>query len=120
MVKRIPDFPDNVLAFTAEGTVTVKDYESVIIPTVEAIFSRREKVRFLYHLGDMFTGFEAGAMWDDAKVGFKHLTGWEKMALVSDVDWIRAALKIFGLAIPGQVRVFRNSEFAEAKKWVCE
>jgi hypothetical protein len=59
-------------------------------------------------------------MWDDAKLGMKHLTGWEKMALVSDVEWIRRAVKIFGLAIPGHIRVFHNSELAEAKRWVAE
>ena len=42
------------------------------------------------------------------------------MAVVSDVDWIRAAVKIFGLAIPGQVRVYHNLELAEATRWISE
>ena len=120
MVEQIPNLPDNVLGFTAKGTVTSHDYESVIIPAVEALFSRQNKVRFLYHLGESFSGFEAAAMWDDTKLGLKHLAGWEKMALVSDVDWVRAAVKIFGLAIPGQVRVFHNRELAQATLWVAE
>jgi len=118
MVEKIPDLPDNVLGFTAKGKVTANDYESVIIPAVEALFSRRGKVRFLYYLGEDFTGFEAAAMWDDMKLGLKHLAGWERVALVSDVEWIRAAVKVFGLAIPGEVRAFPNREFAEATRWV--
>jgi hypothetical protein len=35
MVEKIPDLPDNVLGFTAKGTVTASDYESVIIPAVD-------------------------------------------------------------------------------------
>ena len=120
MVEQIPDLPDNVLGFTAKGTVTSDDYESVIIPAVEALFSRQSKVRFLYHLGEAFSGFEAGAMWDDTKLGLKHLGGWEKMAVVSDIEWVRAAVKVFGLAIPGQVRVFHNRELAQATRWVTE
>jgi hypothetical protein len=120
MIEQILDLPDNVLGFTAKGTVTANDYESVIIPAVEELFSRQSKVRFLYHLGEDFTGFEAAAMWDDTKLGLKHLTGWERMAVVSDVEWIRAAIKIFGLAMPGHVRVFHNSELAEAKRWISE
>ena len=54
MVERIPGLPDTVLGFTAKGTVTANDYESVIIPAVEAVFSRQSKVRFLYHLGEDF------------------------------------------------------------------
>jgi hypothetical protein len=120
MVERIPDVPPNVLAFRAKGKVTADDYESVIIPAVEATFARHEKVRFLYHLGAEFAGFEPAAVWDDTKLGLKHLTGWEKMAVVSDVEWIRVALRIFGLAIPGQVRVFHDRELDEARRWVTE
>ncbi len=120
MIEQIPDLPDNVLGFTAKGTVTANDYESVIIPAVETLFTRHSKVRFLYHLGEEFSGFEAAAMWDDTKLGLKHLKGWETMAIVSDVEWVRAAVKVFGLAIPGHVRVFHNRELAQATRWVTE
>lgn len=120
MIEQITDLPPNVLGFKAIGTVTAKDYESVIIPTVESMFGQRGTIRFLYHLGEEFSGFEVGAMWDDTKLGLKHLAGWEKMALVSDVEWLRAAVKFFGLAIPGHVRVFHNRELAEAKQWVAQ
>jgi hypothetical protein len=120
MVEQIPGLPENVVGFAAKGTVTADDYESVIIPAVEAMFSRLNKIRFLYQLGEEFSGFEAGAMWDDTKLGLKHLRGWERMAVVSDVEWIRAAVKVFGLAIPGQVRAFHNREFAEAMQWIAE
>jgi hypothetical protein len=63
---------------------------------------------------------EESAMWDDTKLGLKHLTGWERMAIVSDIEWIRAAIKIFGLVIPGHVRVFYNNELAEATRWISE
>jgi hypothetical protein len=119
MVERIPNLPDTVLGFRAKGKVTAKDYESVIIPAVEAMFSRRDKVRFLYHLGEDFSGFEAAAVWDDTKLGLKHFSGWERLAVVSDVEWIRAAVRVFGIAMPGHVRVFHNRELTEAIGWVC-
>lgn len=120
MIEAITDLPDNVLGFAAKGTVTADDYESVIMPAVDAMFSRREKVRFLYLLGEGFTGFGLGAMWDDTKLGLKHLRGWERMAVVSDVEWVRAAVRVFGLAMPGHVRVFHNDEIAEATRWISE
>lgn len=120
MVEQITDLPSNVLGFTAKGKVTADDYESVIIPAVEALFSREEKVRFLYHLGEAFSGFEAAAVWDDTKLGLKHLKGWERMAVISDIEWVRMGLKVFGLVIPGHVRVFHNRELEEAKRWVTE
>ena len=120
MVQQIPNLPDKVLGFSAQGTVTASDYESVIIPAVEDHFARHGKVRFLYHLGEGFTGIEPAAAWDDAKLGFKHFAGWEKMAVVSDVEWIRTALKILGLAMPGHVRVFHNGQLADATRWITE
>jgi hypothetical protein len=118
MVERIPGLPDNVVGFAAKGKVTSDDYETQIIPAVESIFAKFEKARFLYVLGDDFEGFEASAMWDDTKLGMKHITGWERMAVVSDIEWIRNAIRIFGLAIPGHVRVFHIGELEEARRWV--
>jgi hypothetical protein len=120
MIEKIPELPNNILGFTAKGTITANDYESVIIPAVEELFSRKEKIRFLYQLGEDVKGFEAAAMWDDMKLGLKHLPGWERIAIVSDIEWIRAAIKIFGLVIPGHVRVFHNNELAEATRWISE
>ncbi len=120
MINKIANLPDNVLGFTAKGTVTADDYETVVIPAMEALFSKHRKVRFLYHLGQDFFGFEAKAVWDDTKLGLKRLTGWERLAVVSDVAWIREAIRVVGLAIPGHVRVFHNSELTEAVRRVTE
>ncbi len=120
MIEQIPDLPDNAIGFAAKGTVTAHDYESILIPAVEALFSRHDQVRFLYHLGEDFSRFEFAAMWDDTKLGLKQLTGWEKMAVVSDVEWLRIAIRVFGLAIPGQLRVFHNRELTTAIRWISE
>jgi SpoIIAA-like len=120
MIEKMTGLPDNVLGFTARGKVTANDYETVLIPAVEALFARQPKVRLLYHLGKDLAGFEAAAMWDDAKVGFKHFSGWDRIAVVSDIEWMRAAIRFFGLMMPGQVRVFHEAELAEAKRWISE
>src|SRR5919109_1908221 len=120
MIEQILDFPDNVLGFSANGTVTVSDYETVIIPAVEAMLSRHPKVRLFYHLGEDFSGFEMAALWEDTKIGLKHLASWDRIAVVTDVDWIRAAMKVFGFLLPGHIRIFHNSELGSARKWVIE
>jgi len=120
MIEKLVDFPPNTLAFSAKGTVTANDYETVIIPAVEAAFSQTNKVRLLYHLGPEFTEFEAAAMWDDAKIGLKHISGWERIAVVSDIEWIRLGVNVFRPVILGHVRVFHNSEFSEATRWITE
>ncbi len=120
MIEPISDLPDNVLGFSAKGTVTGADYETVIMPSVEAKFSKYTKVRFLYHIGEDFSKFEAGALWEDTKIGLKHLASWDRIAVVTDIDWIRAAVGIFAFLLPGTVRVFQNAEIANARSWISE
>ena len=120
MLERMQDLPDGVLGFEAKGEVTGADYESVLIPAVEEMLAQQESVRFLYYLGNDFTGFDAKAMWDDATVGLQHFTAWERVAVVTDIGWIRTAVKAFGFVMPGHVKVFGNSELAEARQWLSE
>jgi hypothetical protein len=120
MLERMEGLPENVLGFEARGEVTGADYESVLIPAVDELLARRKSIRFLYHLGNEFAGFDAKAMWDDARVGLRHLAAWERVAVVTDVAWIRTAMKMFAFVMPGQVRIFSNGEMAEARRWLGE
>jgi hypothetical protein len=120
MIEKMEGLPDGVLGFTAKGIVTGLDYEQIIVPAVEEALAKFHKVRFLYSLGDDFKEFQAAAMWEDAKIGLKHLTSWERVAVVTDVDWIRAAIKVFGFLLHGHIRIFPNSEIFEARAWISE
>jgi SpoIIAA-like len=46
-------------------------------------------------VGDL-AGIDPGAMWEDFKVGMEHFTRWERIAVVTDVEWIKNTIKIFG------------------------
>jgi hypothetical protein len=120
MITPYDDVPDKVAAFRGSGEVTAADYENVLIPTVEKKLARNDKISLLYHLGPDFTGFTAGAMWDDTRIGFGHLASWDRIALVSDVPWIRHMVQAMGFVIPATVRVFGNDQLQDAKRWVSE
>jgi len=120
MIEMIPGMPDEIVAVSAKGTVTGEDYENVLVPAIEDRLKRHQKIRMLYELGREFSGFTAAAMWDDAKVGMRHLIAFEKIAVVSDVDWIAGAVRIFAFVIPCPVRVFRNHKLTDAKNWVSQ
>jgi SpoIIAA-like len=118
MIESIDTFPDNVVALIAKGRVTRKDYEQVVIPKVEAALKQHGKVRLYYELGSQFSGIDPGAAWEDLKVGVEHLTRWERMAVVTDVDWIRHMLNAFRFVMPGQLRVFATAQTSEARAWI--
>jgi SpoIIAA-like len=118
MIENIEGFPDNVVALAAKGQVTKKDYQQVVIPLVDSALKRHARIRLYYEIGSQFSGFDPGAMWEDLKVGVEHLTRWERMALVTDVDWIRHVVNAFRFIMPGQLRVFATAQTAEARAWL--
>jgi SpoIIAA-like len=120
MLEIMQDMPDNVVAVRASGKVSRKDHDDVLIPAVEGSIERRGKIRVLYQLSRYFSGFTAEAMLDDAKLGIRHLTDFEKIAVVTDAAWISRAVQLFSLFMPCPVKIFRNNDMSEAKAWLIE
>jgi hypothetical protein len=119
MMKLLPNFPDHVVAVSASGQVDAKDYETVLMPAIDAALKRHDRVRVLYQLTPEFTGFTAGAMWDDAKIGLGNWKAWERVAVVTDVHWVAHAARMFAFLMPGVVKVFSNAQSPEAQTWIA-
>lgn len=118
MIELIHGFPENVVAVVAKGHVTRQDYEQVLIPAVETALERRHKIRLYYDLGLQFAGIDPGAAWEDLKIGVEHLTQWERVAVVTDVEWIKLMVNAFRFLMPGHVRVFPAGQASEARAWI--
>jgi hypothetical protein len=119
MLRSITDLPDGVVGFEAIGEVTADDYEKVLVPAFEAAHATYESVNLLYVLGSDFTGYGEGAEWEDAKFGMTHWSGWGRIAVVTDTEWVRHLLKVFGWMAPGEVKLFSTAELDDAKTWVA-
>jgi hypothetical protein len=120
MLRIIDDLPETVLGVEAVGKVTADDYRDVLVPAVEARIARFAKVRLLYVLGSGFEGFSGGAAWQDAMLGMRHLTAFERVAVVTDSDWLAGAIRAFGFAMPAEVRTFDGDELDEARGWIVD
>jgi hypothetical protein len=53
------------------------------------------------------------------KLGIEDFTKWKRLALVTDVGWVRHATNLFGWTIPGQVRTFGLDELEAATAWAA-
>lgn len=120
MLEILDGFPDGVIAVAAKGRVSAEDYDKTLIPLVEKALQRHRKVRIYYELGRGFTGIEAGAALKDFWVGVEHLTRWERIAVVADIEWIRHTMQLFRFLMPGQVRVFATHDAKKARAWILE
>lgn len=114
----VEGLPDDVVALDARGMITSVDYEKSLIPLVEEKLKRHDKLKVLLVAGTYFDGFSEGAMWDDARFGMSHLTTFSKMALVTDVDWLRRSAKLFGMLLPTELMVFDLADLEDAKEWI--
>lgn len=120
MIEILTGFPDNVTAFRCHGHVTKDDYDTVLIPEVEKTLGQHEKVRIYYEFAPDFDGIAPAAAWEDTKVGFSHFLRWERVAVVTDVEWIKQTMKIFGFLMPAQVRAFALADAGAAREWIAE
>ena len=93
MIEQLTDFPGNVVAFLCTGRVTKADYETVLVPAVAGALRTHRKVRLYYETGADFSGLDRGAAWEDFKVGMENITRWERVAVVTDVEWIKHAVR---------------------------
>jgi hypothetical protein len=112
--------PEGVVALRAEGVITRDDYQETLVPLLEEMISARGKIKLLYWCGQEFKGFSAGAMWDDARFGITHLGNLSKLAVVSDIEWVRQSVKLFAPLMRAPVQVFHNAEIENAKRWIAE
>lgn len=119
MIELLKGFPDNVVAVSGKGRITKGDYETVIIPAVDRALQDHGKVSLYYEIGPKFEGYDSSAAWEDFKVGMEHLSRWERVAVVTDVDWIKHTMQLFNFFMPGDMRVFPLSEADKAREWVA-
>jgi hypothetical protein len=118
MIETLDDFPKNVLAFVCHGHVTRHDYDTVLIPVVTRALQENENIRLYYETAADFEGIDAGAVWEDMKVGLSHIQRWERFAVVTDTDWIRHTMQLFCFLIPGEMRIFSSDEATQAREWI--
>ena len=117
MIMCMTGFPGDVIAFECDGRVARRDYENTLVPAVEAALGRYEKVRLYYQTGHDFSGVEPGVS-HDFNLGMDHLLRWERIAIVTNIDWIRETVRAFGFLMPGVIEIFPLSEAAAARAWI--
>lgn len=122
MIERIEEMPAGTTGFRFSGEVTARDYQEVLIPGLSAMFASGEPVRCLCQMGPEFEGYEASAVWADMKTGARYLghhENWHRIAVVTDVEWVRHLMGLFGWMSPGEVQLFALDDLEAAKVWVA-
>ena len=122
MVERLDDMPDGTVGFRIDGDVEREDYTEILVPALKAAVDSGRGLRALYLIEDL-DDIEGGALWEDTKLGFdlaiEHHSDWKRSAIVTDIDWMARASKLFLWLFPGEARLFRVADLEQAKAWVA-
>ena len=120
MLKRIDDMPPDTIGFEAIGEVEDDDWEEQVEPVLRREMADGRKIRLLYLLGPEAREVEGEAMTADTGFRARYATSFERVALVSDEDWMRPAMRALAFLLPGKARAFPVADLAAAKSWLAE
>jgi len=118
MITQITDAPENIVAFRATGIVTKADFETVVIPAVDAVVAKTGELNYLLALDTDVSNFEAGAWLQDIFLGIKNIAKWNRAAIVTDSTGVQVFTDIFSLVTPGEFKGFKKEELQSAIDWV--
>ena len=122
MVTVIAASAPGTLAFVISGRLTRADYEEVLLPPVRDKISRGEHIRVLAVIED-FHGLEPGPLLADLKGAMSLGSGQRSLAsyfaVMTDAEWVRRGISLFGWMVPGEIRVFTTARRADAETWLA-
>jgi hypothetical protein len=116
--EEIEGLPADVLALRAVGIITAQDYADTLVPMVEAKLKVHDKIKCLIVLGEDYTSYAGDAAWADTKFGLSHFRDFTRVAMVTDVGWMKQAANLFGWLMPGELKTFALAELDAAKEWI--
>jgi len=114
------EMPAGTIGFEAVGEVEDDDWEEAVEPVLREEIAAGRKIRLLYRIGPAAREVEGDAMKADTGFRARHASSFERVAVVSDEDWMRPALRALSFLMPGKARGFRGRELAQAKAWLAE
>jgi len=120
LIEEITGLPAGTLGFKVSGNVTGDDYDNVLTPAIDKAIEEFDRIKLLAQIGPDFKGYSLDAAWDDAKLGLRHWNGFDRVALATDVSWIRTMIKAIGFMMPCPVQLFELGEVDDAKRWLSE
>jgi hypothetical protein len=119
MLRRMTDMPTGTIGFEAIGDVEDDDWEREVEPVLRREIADGRTVRLLYLLGPEARHVEGDAMGADTGFRARHASSFERVAVVSDEDWMRPALRALSFLLPGKARGFRVHDLPGAKAWLA-
>jgi hypothetical protein len=120
MIEVMDGFPGEVLAVRATGHVSGRDYRDTLIPEALMNVERHGSLRMIFLVDRDFAGFVAAGWWADVRLGMRHWGEFGRVAIVTDLEPVATAARLFRPLFRHSVRVFPLEAIPEATRWVSQ
>lgn len=104
------------LTLKAVGKLTHEDYEKINPMIDSALKGVRDPKIKAFIDGSELEGWELRAAWDDFKLGLKHGSEFDRIAIFGNKKWQEYASKIGSWFVSGDVKYFESAD--EALVWL--
>lgn len=106
------------LSLKATGKLTHEDYKT-ITPMIDSALKgiKDPKINALVD-GTEMEGWELRAAWDDFKLGLKHGSEFQKIAIFGNKNWPEITAKVGSWFIAGEIKYFEALD--DALAWLSE
>ncbi len=114
MLELIEGLPGYIVGIAVSGRLTRQDCEDILVPAMAKSLKRHDKIRLYYELNSRFPG----AAWEELDLGLEHILRCERVAIVTDIGWVRLTVKALRFLIPSEIRVFATIQADEGRAWI--
>ncbi len=119
MIEQIKGLPANMVGFRTTGEVVKEDFE-MVTEKVKELVDQIGKLNYLLFIDNELSDFSAGAWLQDALLGIKNLTKWNRAAIVTNSEGVQKFTDAFSVIMPGEFRGFSKNDYEEAITWTSE
>ena len=120
MIQLIESLPSGTLGFSCSGRLSGEEMQRRVIPSIEAALLEFDHVKVMVVFEPSFEGLSLEAVWDDTNFGLRHWDGLEKLAVATNLGWVRNGMRALAVLLPCPVHLFSLEEQDNARRWLSE
>jgi hypothetical protein len=118
MTELIPGLPEHIVAASCRRGLSGEEFDRVLRPAMETALDIYERIDVVLVLDEQPGDPSSRALWDDGRLGMSDLRKFRRLALVSDLDWVRTLVSTFGFFAPCSLKRFGIDELDAALRWI--
>ena len=89
----------------------IGEFKDVVMPEVEKFIEKKDKLNYMLVIETELSKFTAGALFQDAMLGVKTLTKWNRAAIVYDSETVQDFTEIFSKIMIGEFKGFDKKDY---------